>query len=101
MDRLRDMKPVSLLKGFHLNGLDYRETFCPVVKHTSICLVLSLAMTWNWPNRQLDVQNAFLHGILNEDAYTNQPQGFIDPDCPTHVCKLHKSVYGLKQALRA
>lgn len=56
------------------------QTFCRVVKHTSICLVLSLAMTWNWPNRQLDVQNAFLHGILNEDAnYISRSMGLNKP----------------------
>ena len=66
-----------------------------------IRIVLSLAMALNWPIRQMDVHNAFLHGILNEEVYMTQPQGFVDPERPHLVCRLHKSIYGLKQAPRA
>ena len=89
-------------KGFKQRyGIDYEDTFSPVIKHSTIRIILSLAIFRGWSLRQLDVQNAFLHGYLYEDVYMQQPPGYEDPAKPNYVCKLDRALYGLKQAPRA
>lgn len=89
-------------KGFHQRPrVDFHDTFSPVIKHATIRLVLGTAVASNWPLQQLDVNNAFLQGPLEEEVYMLQPPGFVDKDHPDHVCRLNKAVYGLKQAPRA
>jgi histone deacetylase 1/2 len=91
-----------VVRGFHQRpGIDFGETFSPVVKPATIRTVLSVVASKQWPAHQLDVTNAFLHGHLHEHVFCQQPTGFVDPNQPDAVCLLSRSLYGLRQAPRA
>lgn len=86
-------------KGFAQKaGQDYEETFSPVVRFDTVRTVLSVAASEGLQLMQFDVKTAFLYGILHEEVYMSQPEGFSDGS--SRVCKLNRSLYGLKQAPR-
>src|SRR5579871_807696 len=88
-------------KGYsQKEGIDYTETFAPVTKFASIRLLLAIAAKEDYEIHQMDVQSAFLNGELDEEIYMKQPEGFIEEGKENLVCRLHKSLYGLKQAGR-
>ncbi|KAI0991228.1 hypothetical protein K3495_g16959, partial [Podosphaera aphanis] len=85
-------------KGFsQIHGLDYEETFAPVVRFDSLRLLLAISASKCWKPRQLDIKTAFLYGILDEDIYMELPEGYR---VENHVAKLKRCIYGLKQSPR-
>jgi hypothetical protein len=91
-----------VLRGFtQQHGVDYGETFSPVIKPATVRTVLSVALSHDWSIHQRDVKNTFLHGTLTKTVYCEQSSGFVDSSHSDYVCGLNKSLYGLKQAPRA
>ncbi|KAK8685928.1 hypothetical protein V6N13_124959 [Hibiscus sabdariffa] len=89
-------------KGYRqIHGIDYDETFSPVAMFKSIRILLAIAAFHDYEIWQMDVKTAFLNGKLEEDVYMTQPEGFVTPENARKVCKLQRSIYGLKQASRS
>ena len=84
-----------------MEGIDFNEAFALVARMESIRVLLALACHLKFKLYQIDLKTAFLNGFLKEDVYMAQPKGLIDPHFPNHVLYLKKTLYGLKQALRA
>jgi hypothetical protein len=82
-------------------GVDYDEVFAPVARMESIRVLLAIAAQEGWFVHHMDVKSAFLHGELKEEVYVQQPPGFLAAGHEGKVLKLHKALYGLRQAPRA
>ena len=90
-----------MAKGFtQKEGIDYKDTFSPVSKKDSLRIIMALVAHFDLELHQMDVKTAFLNGNLDEDIYMEQPEGFAKKGNEYLVCKLKKSIYGLKQASR-
>jgi hypothetical protein len=82
-------------------GIDYEETFSLVARYTSIRTIIALTTKMKWKMHQMDVKTSFLNGVIEEEVHIEQPQGFEVEDMRSHVCRLKKTLYGLKQDPRA
>jgi len=90
-----------VVKGYNqTEGLDYSDTFSPIIKPTTIKVVLAHVVSSHWPIHQIEINNSFLNGDLNEHMFMHQPPRFISIN-PNLVCKFEKVTYGLKQAPRS
>ncbi len=88
-------------RGFtQREGVDYSETFAPVVRHSTLRLLIALTIELGLKITHLDVKAAFLNGYLEENVYMRQPEGFVTKGFENKVCKLNRAIYGLKQSSR-
>ena len=95
-------KTQLVAKGFRqVQGIDYDETYSPVAMLKLVRIILAIAAYFDYEIWQMDVKTAFLHGNLTKDMYMMQPEGFVDPTSASKVCKLKRSIYGLRQASRS
>lgn len=91
-----------MAKGYSQeHGIDYSEVYAPVARMDTLRTLLATAAHKGWEIYQLDVKSAFLHGVLLEDVYIQQPKGYVHNGEEDKVYKLNKALYGLKQASRA
>jgi Reverse transcriptase (RNA-dependent DNA polymerase) len=88
-------------KGYRqIQGIDYQESFAPVVRYDSLRVIITIAAERDLELYQLDVKTAFLNGVIDEEIYIAQPEGYVETGREHEVCRLNKSIYGIKQASR-
>ena len=90
-----------MVKGYsQRERIDFKETFSPVSTNDSFRVIMAIVAHFDLELHHMDIKTAFLNGDLDEDVYMEQPTGFAKVGKEDLVCKLNKSIYGLKQALR-
>ena len=100
--RIERYKARLVAKGYKKKyGVDYEEVFAPLARLDMVRMFISLTEHYSWKIYQLDVKSAFLNGILEEEMYVEQPEGFVVEGEENKVYRLKKALYGLKQAHRA
>ena len=99
---MESFKAKLVAKGYtQKEGVNYEETFSPLAMLKSIHILLSIVSCLNYEIWQIDVKTTFLNGYLEESIYMMQPEGFMAKGQQQKVCKLLRSIYGLKQASRS
>ena len=97
--KLDRLKARLVARGFtQIHGIDYKDTFAPTLKMVPMRLIFSITASLNLELHHIDIETAFLHGDLDEEIYMEQPPYFVSSTIPHYVCKLHKSLYRLKQS---
>ena len=100
--RIKKYKARFVARGFsQIEGNDYEETFAPVARYSFVRTILALSAQMGWHIHQMDVKTMFLNGIIEEEVYIEQPEGFEIFSSELHVCRLKRELYGLKQAPHA
>nr|GFC82100.1 retrovirus-related Pol polyprotein from transposon TNT 1-94 [Tanacetum cinerariifolium] len=100
-ERVLKNKAHLVARSYHQKeGINFEESFSLVARLEAIRIFIAFAAHMSMVVYQMDVKTAFLNGILREEVYVSQPNGFVDPDNPNHVYKLKKAFYGLKKAPR-
>ena len=101
LGNIKRHKARLVAKGFtQREGIDYTETFSPISKKVSLRIIMALVAHFDFDLHQMDVKTTFLNGNLEEEVYMKQPEGFSSSEGEHLVCKIKKSIYGLKQASR-
>ncbi|GJQ89881.1 retrotransposon protein, putative, ty1-copia subclass [Tanacetum coccineum] len=101
-DNVHTFKARLVAKGYtQIYGVDYMEPLSYVADNRAIRILLAISAFYDYEIWKMDVKTTFLNGHLSEDVYMVQPEGFVDPQHPNKVCKLQRSIYGLKQASRS
>ncbi|CAI7846412.1 unnamed protein product [Closterium sp. NIES-54] len=96
---LEKRKTMLVIKGFkQREGIEFQEVFAPVAKAPTLRVLLAAAAVCGWKVEQMDVKTAFLYGVVDEEIYMKQPEGYDDGS--RRICRLNKAIYGLKQAPR-